>query len=83
MPLDIGGWVADTPGLKVFGLSDIDRNNLFQYFPEFSKFDGYCKFGDCLHLSEPGCAVKTAVESGEIHDFRYRSYKRIYDNLER
>jgi len=80
-PLDLGGWIADTPGIKVFGLTGINRTNLYQNFPEMAKLEGECKFNNCLHISEPGCAVKKAVKSGDICEFRYLSYKRIFEKL--
>ena len=80
-PLDFDAWVTDTPGLKVFGLSGIDQENLYHNFPEMSKFEGLCKFNDCLHISEPGCAVKKAVETGTIHNFRYQSYQKMLSEL--
>ncbi len=80
-PLDFGGWIADTPGIKVFGLTGINKANLCQYFPEMTKHDGECKFNNCLHLSEPGCVIKKAVKTGDIHEFRYLSYKRIFEQL--
>jgi ribosome biogenesis GTPase len=80
-PLDFGGFVADTPGLRELGLWDIDKRDLAWYFPEFEDCLGNCKFNDCLHLSEPGCAVKQKLEDGKIHKSRYESYKRILETL--
>ncbi|MCP4582537.1 MAG: ribosome small subunit-dependent GTPase A [candidate division Zixibacteria bacterium] len=79
-PLTFGGWVADTPGLKVFGLSGATRSNLCTFFPEMTEHDD-CRFNDCVHLNEPDCAVKAAVESGNISEFRYNNYKKIYEQL--
>lgn len=78
------GWVADTPGLKVFGLTGINKGNLHVYFPEFERCHAKCRFDDCLHIDEPDCAVKNSVkkEDGNIADFRYQSYLRIYESLE-
>ncbi len=80
--LDFGGWVTDTPGLKIFGLSGINKNNLLYHFPEIKDRTGKCRFNNCLHINEPDCAVKSAVDSGEIYEFRYLSYKRIWEKLE-
>lgn len=80
-PLSFGGWVVDTPGLKVFGLSGIDRKNLWQYFPEMRNQQGNCRFDDCLHINEPGCAIKEAVGTRVISEFRYSNYKRIWRKL--
>jgi ribosome biogenesis GTPase / thiamine phosphate phosphatase len=77
------GWVADTPGLKDLGLVGVERRTLHRYFPEFANFEAYCQFGNCVHVNEPGCAVKKAVEEShpEIAAFRYKSYLNIYESL--
>lgn len=77
------GWVADTPGLKVFGLSGVSRKTLREYFPEFDNLRSRCRFDDCVHIDEPDCAVKKSVENsdGSIAAFRYESYLRIYADL--
>jgi ribosome biogenesis GTPase len=80
-PLDFGGFVADTPGLRLLGLWDIEKRDLASYFLEFEDCLGKCRFNDCLHLSEPGCAVKEKLEEGKIHKSRYESYKRILETL--
>lgn len=80
-PLNFGGWVVDTPGLKAFGLSGINRKNLWQYFPEIKNKRESCRFDDCLHINEPGCAIKEAVGTHVISEFRYSSYKRIWKKL--
>ena len=72
--LDIGGEVADTPGIREVGLWGVDTENLEYYFPEMKPYLGTCKYNDCAHVSEPDCAVQDAVESGDIHPERYRSY---------
>ena len=72
--LDIGGEVADTPGIREVGLWGVDTENLEYYFPEMEPYLGTCKYNDCAHVSEPDCAVQDAVESGDIHPERYRSY---------
>ena len=73
-PLEIGGEVADTPGIREVGLWGVDTQNLEHYFPEMAPYLGGCKYSDCVHLHEPGCAVIEAVNKGEIRLFRYRSY---------
>ena len=73
-PLDLGGEVADTPGIREVGLWGIDTENLEYYFPEMAPYLGTCKYSDCAHVAEPDCAVQDAVEAGEIHTERYRSY---------
>lgn len=78
-PLSFGGFVIDTPGIKGFGLiDDIEKEDLAGYFPEFRKFMANCKFHNCKHINEPNCAVKEAVENGEIAFFRYENYLTIY-----
>ena len=66
--------VIDTPGLRMFSIDHIPRNELQFCFPEFNNYLGDCRFRDCLHLSEPGCAVKSAVEKGSISKIRYSKY---------
>jgi ribosome biogenesis GTPase len=73
-PLPDGGYVADTPGLKALGLWDIEPEEVDGYFPEIRALVGECHFSDCSHVHEPGCAVKAAVETGQVHSKRYRSY---------
>ena len=69
-----GGRIIDTPGVTEFGLFDIDRQELSHYFPEMRERINSCQFNNCLHLEEPGCAVKAAVAKEEIHPLRYISY---------
>ncbi len=72
--LDIGGEVADTPGIREVGLWGVDTEYLEYYFPEMEPFIGKCRYNDCAHVKESDCAIQTAVESGGIHPERYRSY---------
>ena len=72
--LECGGEVADTPGIREVGLWGVDTENLDLYFPEMEGYLGKCKYTDCVHLSEPECAVTEAVNTGEISDVRYQSY---------
>ena len=76
-PLEGGGYVADTPGLKALALWDIEPEELDGYFPEIRDLVAQCRFNDCSHVHEPGCAVRAAVEQGEIHPARYQSYMRM------
>lgn len=69
--------IIDTPGIKGFGVVDIDDDELSDYFPEFFRLKEHCKFNNCMHLKEPKCAVKEALEKGEIAYSRYRSYLQI------
>ena len=72
--LEVGGEVADTPGIREVGLWGVDKENLDLYFPEMESYLGKCKYADCVHLSEPGCAVTDAVNTGKISEVRYVSY---------
>jgi len=81
LPLTMGGYVVDTPGIREFALFDIWRGELKHYFPELSERFGQCRFADCSHRGEPNCAIKAAVDAGEIDAERYESYCRIYDTL--
>jgi ribosome biogenesis GTPase len=72
--LSFGGWIIDTPGIKEFGLYDLEKETLAQRFPEMRQIMAACRFANCTHRHEPGCAVKAAVESGAIAAFRYKNY---------
>jgi len=80
LPLEMGGYVVDTPGIREFGLSGLHRDELAGYYPEFLTA-GDCRFSDCVHLDEPECAVRRAVEAGEISETRYYNYLKIYETL--
>jgi len=75
--LDFGGYVADTPGIREVGLWGVPTEYLELYFPEMEPYLGECKFNDCIHIHEPGCVIKKAVEDGEISPIRYESYVRL------
>jgi len=76
-PLEGGGYVADTPGMKAMALWDIEPEELDGYFREIRPLVAMCQFSDCTHLREPGCAVLAAVENKSIHPERYESYRRL------
>lgn len=78
-----GGRIIDTPGVKEFGLIDFEKEELSQYFPEMRAVMNNCKFNNCLHLNEPGCAVKNGVNDGSISQERYISYLTIMDTIEK
>lgn len=81
LKLECGGMVADTPGFSSLTLDDIDENELKEYFIEFDKYDE-CRFGSrCIHENEPSCAVKEAVENGEISKKRYDSYIQLLNEI--
>jgi ribosome biogenesis GTPase len=73
------GFIIDSPGIKGFGLIDIDKSEVYHFFPEIFRISSGCKFGMCSHTHEPECAVKMAVESGEISETRYLSYLKILE----
>ncbi len=71
--------IIDTPGIKGFGIVDMDKEELGDYFPEFFRLKQYCKFNNCLHVKEPKCAIKQALEDDEIAYSRYRSYLQMLE----
>ncbi|KEQ18255.1 small ribosomal subunit biogenesis GTPase RsgA [Endozoicomonas numazuensis] len=77
-----GGMLIDSPGIREFGLWHIDAQAVLEGFREFRPYLGYCRFRDCKHEKEPGCALKEALENGEILEERMFSYKQILDSLE-
>lgn len=74
-------FLIDTPGLKSFGLIDMEKEELKGFFPEMAARSKDCKFHNCLHMNEPGCAVKPAYENSELPWFRYENYLHFYDEL--
>ncbi len=79
--LQFGGKIIDTPGIRELGLVDISKQELSHYFPEMRVLINDCQFNNCMHLNEPGCAVKMAVEDGTIHMDRYISYCNILESI--
>lgn len=75
--LPFGGFVIDTPGLRGFGIAGMEKNEIYHFFPEIFRKSKDCRFYNCLHIDEPGCAVREAVDKGEIDFLRYRSYRNI------
>ena len=81
-PLAIGGGIIDTPGVREFGLYDLEPEDLAYFFPEIKPFIGQCKFGmSCQHEDEPGCAIRQGVMDGMISPYRYKSYLRLKADL--
>jgi ribosome biogenesis GTPase / thiamine phosphate phosphatase len=80
--LPFGGRVIDTPGIRELGLVDIPKKELSHYFPEMRSVINDCQFNNCIHMNEPGCAVKAAVQNGIIQPERYISYCNILDKIE-
>lgn len=78
--LDFGAWIVDTPGIKEFALYDLEKETLAQRFPEMRELMSECRFNNCTHMHEPGCAVKQALENGDIADWRYVNYLRMMND---
>ncbi len=76
-PLSFGGYIIDTPGIKEFGLYELDKNTLAERYPEMRALMPGCRYTNCTHVHEPGCAVKQAYEKGELAPSRYEGYLRI------
>lgn len=79
-PLPEGGWIIDTPGIKGFGTIDFDKHEIAHFFPEIFKISADCKYGNCTHTHEPGCAVLKALDDHYISQSRYASYLSILDD---
>ena len=77
-----GGYIIDSPGIRELGLVSFEKNDLSHYFPEMRERLVNCKFNDCLHANEPNCAVKDALQTGEIHKSRYESYIKMLTEVE-
>lgn len=80
LPLNFGGFIIDTPGIKEFGIVNMDKYEISHYFPEMRKHLGACKFNNCLHINEPGCKVLDALNNGDIAMSRYKSYLSMMDD---
>lgn len=80
--LPFGGELIDTPGIRELGIVDISRSELSGYFPEMAKLLNQCKYNNCTHFNEPGCAIKEAVSKGIISEERYVSYAKIYESID-
>lgn len=76
------GLVADTPGFSALDFSDIELEDLAGCFPEMRALKGECRFRGCIHMNEPNCAIKNAVETGEIKKFRYKNYQSFYEEIQ-
>lgn len=80
--LSFGGNIIDTPGIKAFGLIDFDKNELSHYFIEMRKLLSDCQFSNCVHINEPKCAIKDAIEDHGIAPFRYKNYVSMFEDDE-
>ncbi len=81
VPLDCGGWCIDTPGIRSFGVWDLQREDLKLHFTEISAYGQECRYADCTHTHEPDCAVRGAVEEGEIPIERFESYLKLLTEI--
>jgi|WetSurMetagenome_2_1015567.scaffolds.fasta_scaffold75785_2 ribosome biogenesis GTPase / thiamine phosphate phosphatase len=78
--MSFGGFIIDSPGIRGFGVVNMKRNEIYHFFPEIFRTSKECRFYNCLHLDEPGCAVRKAVDEGIIDPLRYRSYLNILED---
>jgi ribosome biogenesis GTPase len=74
-----GGFLADTPGLRQLALWDVSADELDRMFPEFAPYLAQCRFTNCAHISDEGCAVRQAVEDGAVDERRYLSYVKLFE----
>ena len=81
-PLKSGGFIIDTPGIRAFGVVNLDKEVISHYFPEMRALIGQCKFHNCQHINEPSCAVKAELEKGTIYESRYWTYLQLMNNDE-
>ena len=81
IPLGKDTWLCDTPGFTSLYTENMEKEELRGYFPEFRPLEGSCRFQGCVHVKEPGCAVKNALEQGRIHRSRYENYVMFYEEL--
>jgi ribosome biogenesis GTPase len=76
-----GGYVADTPGFSSLDMDFIEIDEVERLFPEFNRYNGFCRFSQCRHISEPGCSIKKAVADNMINKRRYDSYVKLYNEI--
>jgi ribosome biogenesis GTPase len=81
-PLKSGGFIIDTPGIRAFGVVNLEKEVISHYFPEMRELIGQCKFHNCQHINEPNCAVKAELEAGTIYESRYWTYLQLMNNDE-
>ncbi|MDO4473826.1 MAG: ribosome small subunit-dependent GTPase A [Eubacteriales bacterium] len=79
--IDTETYIMDTPGFSSLYTNDFEKEELKYYFPEFTPYEGMCRFHGCDHVHEPGCAVKEALEEGKIHPVRYQNYLELYNEI--
>lgn len=81
IPLEHNTYILDTPGFSSLGLFDMEKEELAEFYPEFTEHEKYCRYGGCAHISEPVCGVKEALAEGKISPIRYENYKLLYEEL--
>ena len=81
-PLDFGGYIIDTPGIKMLSFNNLEPRDVTHNFREFFELSPKCKYGNCMHRNEPNCAVKDAIISGEVSELRYHNYLQILEEIE-
>ncbi len=81
IPIEHGTYIMDTPGFSTLYIPGFEKEDLQQFYPEFSEYEPYCRFKGCNHMNEPDCGVKDAVKNGEISLLRYENYKLLYEEL--
>ncbi len=82
-PLVFGGYIIDTPGIKGFGVIDMEREEIYHFFPEIFRLSGECQYYNCLHINEPNCAVIKALKNGTISPSRYKSYRNLLEKQDK
>ncbi len=83
LKFDFGGYVADTPGFANLDISEIEPDELKNYFVDFREYEGMCAFADCMHISEPGCYIRRMASQGEIAPHRYKNYLKMLGEISR
>lgn len=81
IPVGENTFIMDTPGFSSLGIFDLEKENLKFYYPEFETYENTCRFHGCVHINEPDCKVREAVERNEINNIRYENYKLLYEEL--
>ncbi len=79
--LEQGGFIVDTPGIRTFGLADLYRDELYEFYPDVTEAALRCRFKNCTHEQEPGCAIRASIEEGSLSVQRYHSYQKIWESL--
>ncbi len=82
-PLIFGGYVIDTPGIKGFGVIDMERDEIYHFFPEIFRLSSGCQYYNCLHINEPNCAVIKALKKGTLSPSRYKSYRSLLEKKDK